>query len=127
MTITTISNLLIIIGIVWIIAGYFTYMQTVKTNRIMQELSPMAERLYTGKNSGFMRTRRIIFAAVTSGGTIVEARIMRTAFIFIPAKAANFDIIKNKNIFRLDPSSFDITPTEKKALINLVKDAQKRQ
>lgn len=87
----------------------------------------MAERLYTGKNSGFMRTRRIIFAAVTSGGTIVEARIMRTAFIFIPAKAANFDIIKNKNIFRLDPSSFDITPTEKKALINLVKDAQKRQ
>ena len=45
MSINTVSNLLIIIGIIWVIAGYFTYMQTVKINRLMQELSPLAERL----------------------------------------------------------------------------------
>lgn len=126
MSINTVSNLLIIIGIIWIIAGYFTYMQTVRVNRIMQELSPLAERLYTGSNARFLLTRYIIFAAVSDNGRIIEARLLRTAFIFRPARAEAFDIILGRNIFTLDPETFDISPSVKKALFSLIKDAKKR-
>ena len=68
MSTTTLSNLLIIVGVLWIIGGYFSYMQTIKTNRILHELGPLADRLYRGKNAGFMRTRRIIFAAASNDG-----------------------------------------------------------
>ena len=126
MSVNTVSNLLIIIGIIWVIAGYFTYMQTVKINRLMQELSPLAERLYTGKNAGFLLTRYIIFAAVSGDGRIIESRLLRTAFIFRPARSESFDIIHGQNIFTLDPETFDISPSVKKALFSLVKDAKKR-
>ena len=126
MSINTVSNLLIIIGIIWVIAGYFTYMQTVKINRLMQELSPLAERLYTGKNAGFLLTRHIIFAAVSNDGRIIESRLLRTAFIFRPARSESFDIILGRNIFTLDPETFDISPSVKKALFSLIKDAKKR-
>lgn len=126
MSVNTVSNLLIIIGIIWVIAGYFTYMQTVKINRLMQELSPLAERLYTGKNARFLLTRYIIFAAVSDDGRIIESRLLRTAFIFRPARSESFDIIHGRNIFTLDPETFDISPSVKKALFSLVKDAKKR-
>lgn len=126
MSVNTVSNLLIIIGIICVIAGYFTYMQTVKINRLMQELSPLAERLYTGKNAGFLLTRYIIFAAVSDDGRIIESRLLRTAFIFRPARSESFDIIHGRNIFTLDPETFDISPSVKKALFSLVKDAKKR-
>lgn len=126
MSVNTVSNLLIIIGIIWVIAGYFTYMQTVKINRLMQELSPLAERLYTGKNARFFLTRYIIFAAVSDDGRIIESRLLRTAFIFRPARSESFDIIHGWNIFTLDPETFDISPSVKKALFSLVKDAKKR-
>ena len=125
MSVNTVSNLLIIIGIIWVIAGYFTYMQTVKINRLMQELSPLAERLYTGKNARFLLTRYIIFAAVSDDGRIIESRLLRTAFIFRPARSESFDIIHGRNIFTLDPETFDISPSVKKALFSLVKDAKK--
>lgn len=126
MSVNTVSNLLIIIGIIWVVAGYFTYMQTVKINRLMQELSPLAERLYTGKNARFLLTRYIIFAAVSDDGRIIESRLLRTAFIFRPARSESFDIIHGRNIFTLDPETFDISPSVKKALFSLVKDAKKR-
>lgn len=118
--------MLIAIGILWVIAGYFTYMQTIKANKIMHELAPLAERLYTGKNAGFMRTRRIVFAAVTNQGTVVEARILCTSFIFKPAKILPFDELKGKNVFRMNPSSMGLEPVMAKALINLKKDAERR-
>lgn len=127
MSTTTLSNILIIIGIIWIIAGYFTYMQTIKINRIMHELSPVAERLYSAKNAGFMRTRCIIFAAASNSGIIKEARILHTAFIIRPARVESFDLIKGQNIFNLNPGSFNVSETTKKALRNLVMDAANRR
>jgi hypothetical protein len=126
MSVITFSNLLIIIGIVWIISGYFTYMQTVKINRIMTELGKKAERLYSGKNAGFPLTRCVIFAATTGSGTIVEARLLRTAFIFRRAKDEPYDIIHRYNVFNLRPQSFNVSTSEQKALANLIKDARKR-
>lgn len=126
MSTTTLSNLLIIIGVIWIISGYFTYMQTVNANKVMHELGAMAERLYSGKNAGFMRTRRIVFAAADNKGNIVEARVLKTAFIFKPAKISAFNEIKGKNVFRLDPSSLGLEPVMEKALTNLIKDAHNR-
>lgn len=126
MSITTLSNLLIAIGILWCIAGYFTYMQTVKANMITQELGPLAERLYSGKNAGFMRTRRIIFAAATNSGTIVEARVLHAAVIFKPAKVYPCNELKGKNIFHLDPASMNLEPVMEKALRNLIQDAKLR-
>ena len=126
MSTTTLSNLLIIVGVLWIIGGYFSYMQTIKTNRILHELGPLADRLYRGKNAGFMRTRRIIFAAASNDGEIVEARVLYTAVIVKPAKIGTFDALKGKNIFRLDPSSMGLEPVMEKALRNLIQDAKNR-
>lgn len=126
MTVRFISNLLIVVGIIWCISGYFTYMQTVKANNIMHELSPLAPRLYSGKNSGFMRTRRIIFAACTDSGTVVAARALSTAFIFKPAKILPFDELKGKNIFKINPASMNLSPAMEKALNNVIKDAHNR-
>lgn len=126
MTVTTISNLLIAVGIIWCIAGYFTYMQTVKVNMIMHELGPLAERLYSGKNAGFMRTRRIVFAAATDSGRIVEARVLHAAFILKPAKVCSFDKLKGKNVFKMDPSSMNLEPVMEKALYSLIQDARVR-
>ena len=126
MSTTTLSNLLIIVGVLWIIGGYFSYMQTIKTNRILHELGPLADRLYRGKNAGFMRTRRIIFAAASNDGESVEARVLYTAVIFKPAKIGTFDALKGKNIFRLDPSSMGLEPVMEKALRNLIQDAKNR-
>lgn len=126
MTIRFISNCLIIIGIIWCISGYFTYMQTIKINNIIHELSPLSPRLYSGKNAGFMRTRRIIFVAANDNGTIVEARVLSTAFIFKPARIGTLDMLKGKNIFKLDPASYGFKPVLEKALANTVQDAYKK-
>lgn len=126
MSATTLSNLLIAIGIIWIISGYFTYMQTIKANKVMHELGPLAERLYSGKNAGFMRTRRIVFAAATNSGRIVEARVLHTAFIFKPAKVYSFSQLKGKNVFQLDPASMGLEPVMEKAVRNMIKDAENR-
>lgn len=127
MSVTTLSNLLIAVGILWCIAGYFTYMQTVKANMITHELGPLAERLYCGKNAGFMRTRRIVFAAATNSGTIVDARVLHAAVIFKPAKVCPFNELKGKNIFRLDPASMNLEPVMEKAVQNLIRDAKLRR
>lgn len=127
MSVTTLSNLLIIIGILWIIGGYFSYMQTIKTNRILHELSPLAERLYRGRNAGFMRTRRIIFAATANNGKVVAARVLHTAIIFKPAKIHPFPELEGKNLFRLDPASMGLSPVMEKALRNLIQDAKDRR
>lgn len=126
MSVTTLSNLLITIGILWCIAGYFTYMQTIKINMIMNELEPMAERLYSGKNAGFMRTRRIVFAAATNSGRIVEARVLHAAIIFKPAKVYPLDVLKGKNVFKMDPASMELEPVMEKAVNNLIRDARQR-
>lgn len=126
MSTTTLSNLLIAVGVLWIISGYFTYMQTIKANKVMHELAPVAERLYTGKNAGFMRTRRIVFAAATNSGRIVEARVLHTAFIFKPAKVYPLNELKGKNVFQLNPASMGLEPVMEKALRNLIRDAKNR-
>lgn len=126
MSVTTLSNLLIAIGILWCVAGYFTYMQTVKINMIMNDLGPMAARLYSGKNAGFMRTRRIVFAAATDSGRIVEARVLHAAIIFKPAKVYPFDMLKGKNVFKMDPASMELDPVMEKAVRSLVWDARQR-
>lgn len=124
MSITTLSNLLIIVGILWIIGGYFSYMQTMKTNQILHELSPLAERLYQGKNAGFMRTRRIIFAAVSDDGNVAQARVLHTAFFLKPAKVSPFDELRGKNLFELNPSSMNLEPVMERALKSLIEDAK---
>lgn len=126
MSTTTLSNLLIMIGILWIIAGYFSYMQTIKANKIMHELDPLAERLYSGRNAGFMRTRRIVFAAATNSGIIIDAHILCAAFIFKPAKILPFDELKGKNVFHLDPAAMGLEPVVQKALDSLIEDAKRR-
>lgn len=126
MSVTTLSNLLIAVGILWCISGYFTYMQTVKVNMIMHELGPLASRLYSGKNAGFMRTRRVVFAAATDSGQIVEARVLHAAIIFKPAKVYPCDVLKGKNVFKMDPASMGLEPVMEKAVHNLIRDARQR-
>lgn len=126
MTATTLSNILIVIGVIWIIAGYFTYMQTVKLNKTVNELGDKAPRLYSGKNAGFPRTRRIAFAAATESGTVKDARILKAAFIFKPAKVVSFDELIGKNLANLDPSSLKLEPVMEKTLYNLLKDYKNR-
>lgn len=92
----------------------------------MNELGPMAERLYSGKNAGFMRTRRIIFAAATDSGRIVEARVLHAAVILKPAKVYPFDVLKGKNVFKIDPAAMDLEPVMEKAVNNLIRDARQR-
>lgn len=126
MTTTLLSNILIIIGVIWIIAGYFTYMQTIKLNKVVHELGEKADRLYSGKNAGFPRTRRIAFAADTNSGTIVDARILKAAFIFKPAKVVPFPELIGKNLNKLDPSAMGLDPLMEKTMYNVLKDFHAR-
>lgn len=126
MTTTVLSNILIIIGVVWIIAGYFSYMQTVKLNKVAHELGEKADRLYSGKNAGIPRTRRIAFAAATNSGTITDARILKAAFIFKPAKLVPFPELIGKNLNKLEPSDMGLEPLMEKTMYNVLKDFKAR-
>lgn len=126
MTAITLSNVLICIGLLWIIAGYFTYMQTIKMNKVVNMLGKKAEHLYSGKNAGFMRTRRISFVAATASGMVVDARTIKTAFIFKPAKVVPFDEIVGKNLNKLSPSALGLEPVMEQTTANILKDFKNR-
>lgn len=127
MSTTTLSNALIIIGIIWIIGGYFSYMQTVKTNKVVTLLGEKAPRLYRGKNAKFPFTKRLAFAATSDSGKVVDANLISASFIFKPAKILPFPEIIGKNLGSLNPSDLSLDAATEKALESVLEDYQKRK
>lgn len=122
MTISIFANILICVGIVWIIAGIFSFMQTAKVNKIVKEMAAKADHLYSGKNPGFMQVKKICLASVKKDGTIVDARIITTTIFFKPPKVASFDEIIGKNLKRIKADKLNLEPLTEKALEHLLKD-----
>lgn len=122
-----VGDIIIVIGVIWIISGLFTYMQTVKTNNMINEIGQFAPRLYSGKNAGFMRTRRIIFAACANNGDIKEARVIHVAILLKPAKILDLPDLKGINVFRDGVEKTGLTDKLlQKAYNNLREDAKRR-
>lgn len=105
-------DILIVIGIVWIIMSILSFLQNVLIKNIQAELTSLG-KVYHGKNAGFMRTSLIVFIALNDKGNVVEAKKLRVTRVLIPPKTFAFQEIKNRNIKALfsNESEFDKNTT----------------
>lgn len=105
--------------------SFFIFMQTVQVNNIYKVLEPIG-KVYSGMDAGFMRTRYIAFAAVDSGGKVLDARMLKASRIITLAKTLPLESLIGKNLKNLDANSLNLDKRQSLALSNLSKNYIKR-
>ena len=71
-SIYTISNIIIVVGVIWAITGFFQYLQVVKMNNILHRLGAKAPRVFRGINGKFFALQMYVLAASDAEGKILD-------------------------------------------------------
>lgn len=117
-------DIVIVIGIVWIIMSVLSFVQNILIKNIQNALMKKG-KVYYGKNAGFMRTSLLVFVAVDGKGIILEANKLKTAKVLIPPKALPFPELKGRSIHHLLKTSEEFDKKTTLALENLTLNFQK--
>lgn len=127
MTIYTISNIIIIVGVVWAITGFFQYLQVVKMNNILHRLGDEAPRVFRGTNGKFFALRLYVLAASDADGKILDASYLYTSLLIKPSKEVRADELIGQYIPSIQTSQLEQNKTVYRAVCNLQEDFRKRR
>lgn len=127
MTIYTISNIIIIVGVVWAITGFFQYLQVVKMNNILHRLGDKAPRVFRGTNGKFFALRLYVLAASDADGKILDASYLYTSLLIKPSKEVRADELIGQYIPSIQTSQLEENKTVYRAVCNLQEDFRKRR
>lgn len=127
MTIYTISNIIIIVGVVWAITGFFQYLQVVKMNNILHRLGDKAPRVFRGTNGKFFALRLYVLAASDADGKILDASYLYTSLLIKPSKEVRADELIGQYIPKIQTSQLEENKTVYRAVCNLQEDFRKRR
>lgn len=117
-------NFVICFGIVWIIQSFFSFMQGIYMRNTMKALSEYGS-VFFAKNSGFLRSKVIVLAAIDKEHRIIEARKLIPKIFRFP-KIFNFDEAKGQKLGAFDTTITNLDPYTISAMDNLSKDYFKR-
>ena len=117
-------NILIVVGILWIIFGFFNFIQTIQMKKIYKELEPSG-KVYFGRDAAMFRTKLISFAAVDQKGNVLDARNLKTSRLVTLSKAYPFPDIVGKNLNTLQPTDLNISKNIESSISNLIKNYTK--
>jgi Glucitol operon activator protein (GutM). len=117
-------DIVIIAGVFWIIMSIFSFIQSVQIKNILKILEPSG-KVYFGRDAGFLRTKYIAFAAVSTDGKVLNARLLKACRIITLAKIQSLDSLVNKNLLALEPATMNLDVKAECAIQNLTANFKK--
>ena len=125
-SIYTISNIIIVVGVIWAISGFFQYLQVVKMNNILYRLGTKAPRVFRGINGKFFALRMYVLAASDAEGKILDASYLYTSILLKPSKEIKADQLIGQYIPTIDVTKLQQDKKVYRAVCNLQEDYRKR-
>ena len=125
-SIYTISNIIIVVGVIWAITGFFQYLQVVKMNNILHRLGAKAPRVFRGINGKFIALRMYVLAASDAEGKILDASYLYTSILLKPSREVKADQLIGQYIPTIDVTKLQQDKKVYRAVCNLQEDYRKR-
>lgn len=126
MNIYVISDIIIVIGVIWAVSGFFQYMQIIKMNNVLHRLGNEAPRVFRGTNGKFLALRLYILAAASAEGKIVDASYIHTSFLLKPAREVRAEQLIGQYIPEIEAEHFQQDQKIYKAVCSLKEDFRMR-
>ena len=125
-SIYTISNIIIVVGVIWAITGFFQYPQVVKMNNILHRLGAKAPRVFRGINGKFFALQMYVLAASDAEGKILDASYLYTSMLLKPSREVKADQLLGQDIPTIDVTKLQQDKKVYRAVCNLQEDYRKR-
>ena len=125
-SIYTISNIIIVVGVIWAITGFFQYLQVVKMNNILHRLGAKAPRVFRGINGKFFALQMYVLAASDAEGKILDASYLYTSILLKPSREVKADQLIGQYIPTIDVTKLQQDKKGYRAVCNLQEDYRKR-
>ena len=125
-SIYTISNIIIVVGVIWAITGFFQYLQVVKMNNILHRLGAKAPRVFRGINGKFFALQMYVLAASDAEGKILDASYLYTSILLKPSREVKADQLIGQYIPTIDVTKLQQDKKVYRAVCNLQEDYRKR-